>query len=89
MLVTESMHALLGNLDGKIPDVRTENCGELGHVTVNVYYPSQRESQVVPSKASFLSKLKMFLKVERHLLKRLVVPASKRYENLDVARQAK
>lgn len=89
VLVTESMHALLGNLDGKTPDVRTENCGELGHVTVNVYYPSQSESPAVPSKASVLSKLKMFLKVERHLLKRLVVPRSKRYENLDVAQQAK
>jgi hypothetical protein len=89
VLVTESMHALLGNLDGKTPDVRTENCGELGQVTVNVYYSSHGESQLVPSKAFFLSKLKMLLKVERHLLKRLVVPRSKRYDNLDVAQQAK
>jgi hypothetical protein len=89
VLVTESMHALLGNLDGRTPEVRTENCGELGRVKVNVYYPSQRESHVVPSRASFLSKLKMFAKVERHLLKRLAVPASKRYRNLEVAQQAK
>jgi hypothetical protein len=89
VLVTESMHALLGNLDGKTPEARTENCGELGHVKVNVYYPSQSESQVVPSKASVLPKVRMFLKVERHLLKRLVVPASKRYQNLEVAQQAR
>ena len=85
VLVTESMHALLGSFDGRPAEPRTENCGELGHVNINVYYPSQNESQVVPSNVSFRSKLKMFLKVERHLLKRLVAPASKRYENLAAA----
>jgi Protein of unknown function (DUF2652) len=87
VLVTESMQALLGNLDGRAAELRTENCGELGQVNINVYYPSQNESQVVPSKVSFPSKLKMFLKVERHLLKRLFAPASKRYENLEAAQK--
>lgn len=87
VLVTESMQALLGSLDGRAAELRTENCGELGRVNVNVYYPAQSESQVVPSKVSFLSKLKMLLKVEQHLLKRLVAPASKRYENLEAAQK--
>jgi hypothetical protein len=84
-LVTEGMHALLGGLDGRTAELRTEDCGVLGHVNINVYYPSQDEAPVVPAKVSFLSKLKMLLKVERHLLKRLVAPASKRYENLGAA----
>jgi hypothetical protein len=41
----------------------------------------------MPANVSFLSKLKMFLKVERHLLKRLVAPASKRYENVEAAQR--
>jgi hypothetical protein len=87
VLVTESMQALLGSLDGMATEFRTESCGELGQVNINVYYPSQDESQVVPSKVSFRSKLKMFLKVEWHLLKRLLAPASKRYESLEAAQK--
>jgi hypothetical protein len=87
ILVTESMHSLLGDLHGKTGEFRTASCGELGHVNINVYYPAQYEPQVVPSKVSVLSKLKMFLKVEWHLLKRLVAPPSKRYENLDAAQE--
>jgi hypothetical protein len=87
VLVTESMHALLGNLDGGAPDSRIANCGELGNINVTVYYPSLNESDVVPSQVSCLSTLKMFLKVEWHLLKRLVAPASKRYDNLEAAQR--
>lgn len=87
VLVTESMRELLGNLDGRTAEIRTENCGELGQVKINVYYPSQNESQVVPPKVSFPSTLKMFLKVEWHLLKRLVTPASKRYGHLEAAQK--
>jgi hypothetical protein len=83
------MQALLGNLDGRAAELRTENCGELGRVKINVYYPSQNESPVVPAKVSFPSKLKVLLKVERHLLKRLVAPASKRCENLETAQKPK
>jgi hypothetical protein len=85
VLVTESMHALLGTLDGGSAELRTENCGELGDVIINVYYPSQTDSRVAPSRVLRRSKLKMFLKVEWHLLKRLVAPASKRYGNLEAA----
>ena len=53
VLVTESMHTLIGDQDGKAPEVRTE--------------------------------LRMFGKVEWHLLKRLVVPASKRYQKLEAS----
>jgi len=88
VLLTERMQALLGSRDGRAAERRTENCGELGQVSINVYYPSQDESQLALSKVSFFSKLKMLLKVERHFLKRLVAPASKRYENLDAAQKA-
>lgn len=87
VLVTESMQRLLGNLDGRSAELRTEDCGELGQVDINVHYPSQDESRAVPSKVSFPAKLRMFLKVEWHLLKRLVAPASKRYENLEAAQK--
>lgn len=87
VLVTESMQALLGTLDGRAAEPRTENCGELGQVNINVYYLSQNESPAVPSKASFPAKVTMFLKVEWHLLKRLVALASKRYENLAAAQK--
>ena len=85
VLLTESMRALLGDLDDKPAELRTEDCGVLGQVNVNVYYPSHHESRVVPSKVSFLSKLKMLLRVEWHLLKRLFAPASKRYRNVESA----
>ena len=87
VLVTESMQALLGNLDGRAAELRTENCGELGRVNVNVYYPSQSESQVVPSKVPVRSAPKMLLKLERHLLERLVASASTRYESLKAAQR--
>lgn len=87
VLVTENMQALLGSFDGRTGEPRTENCGELGRVNVNVYYPAENESEVVPAKVSFLSKLKMFLKVEQHLLQRLFAPAPKRYENLHAAQK--
>ncbi|MBM4383518.1 MAG: DUF2652 domain-containing protein [Deltaproteobacteria bacterium] len=88
VLVTESMHALLGDLDEKPAELRTESCGELGQVNVSVYYPSQNQSEIVPARVSFLSKLKMFAKVERHLLKRLVTPATKRYAHIDALRKS-
>ena len=84
VLVTESMHTLVGDLDGKAPEVRTEDLGELGHVRIKVYYASN-ESRVMASRASFLTKLRMLGKVEWHLLRRLVVPASKRYQNLEAS----
>ena len=87
VLVTESMQTLLGNLDGTAAEPRTENCGELGQVNINVYYLAQDEPAMVPSKASFAAKVTMFLKVEWHLLKRLVAPASKRYENVAAAQK--
>jgi hypothetical protein len=84
VLVTESMHTLIGDLDGTAPEVRTEDLGELGHVRINVYYASN-ESRVLASRVSVLTKLRMLGKVEGHLLKRLVVPASKRYQNLEAS----
>lgn len=87
VLVTESMQKMLGKLEGRAAELRTEDCGELGQVNINVYYPSQDESWRVPSRASLPAKLRMFLKVEWHLLKRLVAAASKRYENLETVRQ--
>ena len=87
VLVTESMQKLIDDLDGRPAERRIENCGELGQVCINVYYPLQDESQVVPSKVSFRAKLRMFLKVEWHLLKRLVTPAPKRYENLEAGQR--
>jgi hypothetical protein len=87
VLVTESMQTLLGNLDGTAAEPRTENCGELGQVNINVHYLWQNEPALVPSKASFAAKVTMFLKVERHLLKRLFAPASKRYENVAAAQK--
>jgi hypothetical protein len=89
VVVTESVQKLLGDLDGSAAELRTANCGELGHVNISVQYPSEGESPVVPSEASFPAKLRMLLKVEWHLLKRLVAAASKRYENLEVARKPK
>ena len=84
VLVTESMHMLIGDLDGTAPEVRTEDLGELGHVRINVYYASN-DSRVLASRASVLTKLRMLGKVEWHSSKRLVVPASKRYQNLEAS----
>jgi hypothetical protein len=84
VLVTESMPTLIGDLDGATPEVRTEDLGELGHVRLNVYYASN-ELRVLASRASVLTKLRMLGKVEWHLLKRFVVPASKRYQNLEAS----
>jgi hypothetical protein len=89
VLVTESMQKLLGNLDGEAAELRTENFGELGRVNVSVYYPPQDASRVAPPKASFPARLRMFLKVEWHLLKRLFAPAAKRYENLEAAQRGR
>ena len=89
VLVTESMQALLGNPDGGTAEHRTEDCGVLGQVGINVYYPSQHESCVAPPEVSFLAKLKMLLRVEWHLLKRLFAPASKRYDNLKAAQASR
>lgn len=86
VLVTEAMQALLGEPDGGAAEFRTEDCGVLGQVNVNVYYPAHDESPA-PSKVSLAAKLWMFLKVEWHLLKRLVAPASKRYENVEAAQK--
>jgi hypothetical protein len=87
VLVTESMHALLGGLDGRPAELRTENCGELGRISINVYYPSRGDSQITLSKASLLSKLRMLRNLEWHLVKRLVAAASRRYENLEAAQK--
>jgi hypothetical protein len=82
VLVTESMQALLGDFDGRAAESRTEHCGELGPVNINVFYPRDA-SPVVPEEVSLPSKLRMFFEVERHLLKRLIAPATKRYENVE------
>jgi hypothetical protein len=83
LLATGSMHALLGELDDdRRTERRTEDCGELGQVDVTVYYSSPHLAGVPSVRASFPSKLRMFSKVEWHLVKRLVTPASKRHESL-------
>ena len=86
-LVTEKMHELLGNLGDRIPEPRVEDCRELGRIEVRVYYPSQQTSLPSAARATAFSKLRMLMKVEWHLLKRLVMPASKRYRNLDTAQR--
>jgi hypothetical protein len=84
VLVTEDMFTLLRDVDDRVPEVRMEDCGDLGRVKVMVYYPSRDDSQASVSRASLLSKLKMLSKMEWHLLKRLLMSPGKRYHNLDI-----
>lgn len=85
MLLTEEMHALVGDLDDRTPEARTEDCTDLGPVKVRVYYPS--ETAVLPQQVSLLARLKMSMKMARHALKRLFAPAARRYANLELSQQ--
>lgn len=88
ILLTESLHGLAADLNGWTLESRSESAEGLGRVSVKVYYPPAEDGQVDPMKVSLIAKLGMFAKAELYLLKRLVVPAAKRYPNLEAAQSS-
>jgi len=85
ILLTESLHGLAADLSGWTLESRSESAEGLGRVNVKVYYPPAEAGHVDPAKVSLAVKLKVFAKAELYFLKRLVVPAAKRYPNLEAA----
>ena len=88
ILLTESLHGLGADPGGWTLESRSEDCEGLGRVNVKVYYPPAEDGQIEPVKVSLAAKLKMFAKTEWDVIKRLVIPSTKRYPNLESAQQA-
>jgi hypothetical protein len=83
ILLSESFYELSGGLDGQEPERRSEKYEGLGTVNVLVYYPEREATDMEPKKRSFWDKLKMSVKVDSYLVKRLLRKSSKRYQHLD------
>jgi hypothetical protein len=83
ILFSESFYELSGDLDGQEPERRSEHYEGLGTVNVLVYYLEREASDIESKKRSLWDKLKMSVKVDSHLVKRLLRKSSKRYQHLD------
>lgn len=87
ILLSDAFYRLSGGLEGQKAERRSENCEGLGKVDVVVYYPAHSPAGGRPASRSFWDKIKMNLKLEGYLLKRLLTGPSRQYRNLEQAQE--
>jgi len=83
ILLSDAFYRLSGGLEGQKAERRSENCEGLGKVDVVVYYPAYGPTDDHPASRSFWDKIKMNLKLDVYLLKRLLRGPSREYRNLE------
>jgi hypothetical protein len=66
------------------PHPRQERCEGIGPVDVVVYYPENDTIDNLPIKRSIFQKLRMSMKLDLYLAKRMVKSPSKNYRNLQI-----
>jgi hypothetical protein len=82
ILVTSAFNELIGGFENLESHPRQERCEGIGPVDVVVYYPESSTTDTLPIKRSVLQKLRMSMKLDLYLLKRLLKSSSKNYRNL-------
>ena len=82
ILLSKALDQLSGGIDGRAPDHRTEECEGVGTVDVVVYYPESDARGVAPRETSIWDKVKMALKLEGLLVKRLVTKPARKFDSL-------
>ena len=84
ILLSKALDDLSGGVEGWQPDRRREECEGVGLVEVVVYHPPTAPARAAAAQpqASLWQKLRMVLKLEALLVKRLVTGPSRAFANL-------
>jgi hypothetical protein len=82
--VTLAFDELTGGFETMDPHPRQEKCEGIGPVDVVVYYPENGTINNLPIKRSIFQKLRMSMKLDLYLAKRMVKSPSKNYRNLPI-----
>jgi Protein of unknown function (DUF2652) len=85
ILLSKTLDELSGGINGRVPDHRREECEGVGAVDVVVYYPESdtgSDAAAVRSETSIWDKLRMALKLEGLLVKRLVTKPARKFDGL-------
>ncbi|MHC5077135.1 MAG: DUF2652 domain-containing protein [Planctomycetota bacterium] len=82
ILATSAFDELIGGFGTLDPYPRQERCDGIGPVDVVVYYPGSSTIDNPPIKRSAFKKLRMAMKLDLYLVKRLLMSSSKNYRNL-------
>jgi hypothetical protein len=82
ILVTSVFDELTGGFETMDPHPRQERCEGIGPVDVVVYYPESSAIDNLPIKRSVFQKLRMSMKLDLYLAKRMLKSSSKNYRNL-------
>ena len=85
ILMTAAFDELINDFGTLKPHPRKEKCEGIGPVDVVVYYPESSKADTIRTKRTVTQKLRMFMKLEFYLLKRLLKRPSKNYRNLQSA----
>jgi hypothetical protein len=80
--VTSAFDDLTGGFGTLDPHPRQERCEGIGPVDVVVYYPENNTIDNLPIKRSVFQKLRMSMKLDLYLAKRMLKSSSKNYRNL-------
>lgn len=91
LLLSKALHDLSGGIDGREPERRAEHAEGIGRVEVVVYYPRRLEESPAdagPRGETLLARMRMMLKMESYLLRRLVAGPPKEFANLKRSQEA-
>ena len=80
--MTSAFNELIGGFGTLEPHPRQEECDGIGPVDIVVYYPESSTTDNLPTKRSVFQKLRMSMKLDLYLVKRLLKDSSKNYRNL-------
>jgi len=82
ILVTSTFDELTGGFETMAPRPRQEQCEGIGPVDVVVYYPKSSVIENLPIKRSVFQKLRMSMKLDLYMAKRMLKSPSKNFRNL-------
>ena len=85
ILMTSAFDELTGGFGTLVPHPRQERCEGIGPVDIVVYYPESSITDSLPTKRSIFQKLRMSMKLDFYLVKRLLKSSPKNYRNLQRA----
>ena len=82
ILTTSAFDELTGGLGTLDPHPGQENCEDIGPVDVVVYYPETSIGDDLPIKRSIFQKLRMSMKLDLYLAKRMLKSSPRNFRNL-------
>jgi hypothetical protein len=85
VIETEEFYKLAGTAEGTRQEQRTEDCDDIGKVTVRVFYPGEQSGPAKAAPRTFLSKLRRSWRNDVYALRRLFGRVPRPFQNLGAA----